>query len=158
MDKKKYEIYEMADILHQAADLYQSSTIPIDYGTGEKYTSVEAHMLKYIIDHPGLTGTQLSKDWDKSKAAISKMMKKLEDKNLIRKETAYDSEKKQLYYATEKGIDVHNHHLIYDNKAFGVPYHKLVDIFGEEQVQMAFQIFETYVQHRRERPYRAKND
>ena len=43
---KTYSIADMADILHQASILYTASNIPTDYGTGEKYTSVEVHMLK----------------------------------------------------------------------------------------------------------------
>ena len=79
----KYSIARMADILHQASLLYMASNIPIDYGTGLEYTSVEVHMLEYVIDHPGKTVTELSLDFDKTKAAISQMMKKLEEKELI---------------------------------------------------------------------------
>lgn len=78
-----YKIADMADILHQASMLYLSSNLPIDYGTGETYTSVEVHMLKYIVDHPGKTVTDLSLEWDKTKAAISMMMKKMEQKELL---------------------------------------------------------------------------
>ena len=53
MTEKPNRTAEMADILHQASMLYMASNFPIDYGTGTKYTSVEVHMLKYIIDHPG---------------------------------------------------------------------------------------------------------
>ena len=79
-----YSAADMADILHRASMLYTASNIPIDYGTGEKYTSVEVHMLKYIIDHPGKTVTDLSQEWDRSKAAISQMLKRMEEKGLIK--------------------------------------------------------------------------
>ena len=78
-----YSAADMADILHRAAMLYMASNLPTDYGTGDMYTSVEVHMLRYIIDHPGRTVTDLSQDWDKTKAAISQMMKRLEEKELI---------------------------------------------------------------------------
>ena len=67
MTEKPNRTAEMADILHQASMLYMASNFPIDYGTGTKYTSVEVHMLKYIIDHPGKTVTELSREWDRTK-------------------------------------------------------------------------------------------
>ena len=70
MTEKPNRTAEMADILHQASMLYMASNFPIDYGTGTKYTSVEVHMLKYIIDHPGKTVTELSREWDRTKPAI----------------------------------------------------------------------------------------
>ena len=50
---EKHTISEKADIMHRSSSLYMASNIPIDYGTGEMYTPVEVHMLKYIKDHPG---------------------------------------------------------------------------------------------------------
>ena len=114
-----FDIAEMADILHQVSMIYVSSNIPIDYGTGEKYTAAEVHMLKYIVDHPGETVTSLSQNWDKTKAAISQMLKKMEQKHLIRHTSAPDSLKKQLYYATESGKELDQAHRHYDSVIFG---------------------------------------
>ncbi len=156
MAGKRYEVYETADILHQASSLYLAANIPIDYGTGIKYTPVEVHMLKYIIDHPGKNVTQLSRDWDKSKAAISQMLKKMEAKELIWKESAPDSEKKQLYYATEKGIALNKAHIHYDQVVFSNTCAGLKDKFSEDEINLAFQVLEEYIQLRRRKHYRSK--
>ena len=100
MTEKPNRTAEMADILHQASMLYMASNLPIDYGTGTKYTSVEVHMLKYIIDHPGKTVTELSREWDRTKPAISQMLKRMEQKGLISWTTEPGNNKKQLYHRT----------------------------------------------------------
>ena len=46
--RKNYSNVEAVDILHQVANLYISTKIPQDYGTGEEYTSVEVHTLRTI--------------------------------------------------------------------------------------------------------------
>ena len=55
---KEYSNAEAVDIIHQVANLYISTKVPRDYGTGEEYTSVEVHTLKHIADNPGITVTE----------------------------------------------------------------------------------------------------
>ena len=81
--RKNYSNVEAVDILHQVANLYISTKIPQDYGTGEEYTSVEVHTLKHIADNPGITVTELARHNGKTKGAISQILKKIEDKGLI---------------------------------------------------------------------------
>lgn len=150
-----YTIADMADILHQTSSLYMASNIPIDYGTGEKYTSVEVHMLKYIIDHPGKTVTDLSREWDKSKPAISQMLKKLETKDLIRRGPAPDSDKKQLYYGTQKGLELNQSHMNYDSVVFAQTIDLLEESCSKEEIGLCFHVLEEYNQARRKKHYRS---
>ncbi len=157
MSKSNYTVAEMADVLHQAASLYMAScAIPIDYGTGELYTAVEVHMLKYIIDHPGKNVTALSREWDKTRAAISMMLKKLESKGLISHETAPDSLKKQLYFATAKGLALNTAHCLYDERVFGESVGALREIYSEDDLQHCFKFLVDYAEVRRRKHYRAK--
>lgn len=158
MKKYNYSIADMADILHQASSLYMASNIPTDYGTGDKYTSVEVHMLKYIIDHPGKTVTDLAKEWDKTKAAISQMMKKLEGKDLIMKKAAPDSHKKQLYFATSKGIELNETHLKYDSVVFAETINLLKETCSEDEIMLCFHVLKKYSSARRRKHYRAPLD
>lgn len=150
-----YAVAEMADILHQAASLYMTSNIPIDYGTGELYTSVEMHMLKYIIDHPGKNVTNLSLEWDKTKAAISQMLKKMEQKDLIYYKPAPDSYKKQLYYATAKGRELHKAHTDYDTRVFGKTIDLLRETCSDEEINLCFHVLQEYANARRKKHYRS---
>lgn len=152
----KYSIARMADILHQASLLYMASNIPIDYGTGLEYTSVEVHMLEYVIDHPGKTVTELSLDFDKTKAAISQMMKKLEEKELIERHEAPDSRKKQLYFATEKGQRLNAAHLYYDTNVFGKTLDLMRERCSTEEINTCFHVLEEFAIARRHKHYRSK--
>ncbi len=150
-----YSAADMADILHRAAMLYTASNIPIDYGTGEKYTSVEVHMLKYIIDNPGKTVTDMSQDWDKTKAAVSQMMKRMAEKGLIAWREAPDSKKKQLCFATAKGVELNERHLEYDDKVFGKTLELLGETCSREEIAVCFHVLEEYTKARRRKHYRS---
>jgi len=151
-----YNIADMADILHRAASIYMSANLSIDYGTGVKYTPIEVHMLKYIINHPGKSTTELSRDWDKTKAAMSQMMKKLEQKGLVHYKAAPDSEKKQLYYATEKGLKLNEAHSRYDTKVFGKTLELLKEKCSKDDIEQCFHVLEEYIQCARQKHYRSK--
>ena len=146
---------DMADILHRASMLYMASNLPIDYGTGEKYTAVEVHMLRYIIDHPDRTVTDLSQSWDRSKAAISQMLKRMEEKDLVAWREAPDNKKKQLYFATAKGMDLHQKHLEYDERVFGGTLELLGEVCSQEEIAICFHVLEAYTQVRPKKHYQS---
>ena len=58
--KKTFNDIEAADVLHQVSNLYVSTKTSQDYGTGEEYSSVEVHLLKAVVDHPGITPSELA--------------------------------------------------------------------------------------------------
>ena len=155
---KHYTNADRADILHQASQLYMASNIPIDYGTGELFTPVEVHALKYIIDHPGKTVTELSRDWDKAKASVSQMMKKLEDKGLITRLPSPDSRRKQLYTATDQGIALNELHRAYDERVFGTTLAPLFERYSEDEIDACFRMLSEYCLARRRKHYRSQNE
>ena len=156
MTEKPNRTAEMADILHQASMLYMASNLPIDYGTGTKYTSVEVHMLKYIIDHPGKTVTELSREWDRTKPAISQMLKRMEQKGLISWTTEPGNNKKQLYHATEQGIQLHSAHTENDTNVIGQTHDKLRETCTEDHNQKSNNLLNEKTKARRRKHYQAK--
>lgn len=153
---KEYSVADMADIMHRASALYMASNIPIDYGTGEQYTPMEVHMLKYIIDHPGKTVTELSLEWDKTKAAISQMLKRMAAKGLIRWGDAPDSRKKQLCFATPKGEGLDRLHQDYDTEVFGKTLSMMRDGCSEEELALCFHVLEEFIKARQKKHYRSR--
>lgn len=150
---EKYTIAEKADIMHRASSLYMASNIPIDYGTGELYTPVEVHMLKYIKDHPGKNVTQLSEEWDRSKAAISQMLKKMEQKELIYKKNPVDNFRKQCFFVTEKGDALCECHKDYDTKVFGETLRMLEELCTDDEINICFSVLEKYTRVRQKKHY-----
>lgn len=151
-----YTNAEKADILHQASLLYMASNIPIDYGTGEKYTPVEVHALKYVLDHPGKTTTDLSHDWDKTKASVSQLMKKLEEKGLVERHADPASRRKQLYFGTAIGCILNECHRRYDEETFGSTLSPLYEKYTDQQLDFCFEVLAAYCDARRRKHYRAE--
>ena len=146
MTEKPNRTAEMADILHQASMLYMASNLPIDSGTGTKY----------IIDHPGKTVTALSREWDRTKPAISQMLKRMEQKGLISWTTEPGNNKKQLYHATEQGIQLHSAHTEYDMNVFGQTLDYLRETCSDEEIETCFHVLKEYTKARRRKHYQAK--
>lgn len=149
-NNKHYDNVEAVDILHQVSNFYVSTKTPIDYGTGELYTSVEVHMLKYIADHPGITVTELAIDYGKTKGAISQMLKKIEDKGLIYREQDTTNDNRMLIYVTEKGELLDFVHRKYDMVSFGESMDQVRALYSEEEIDLAFDILETWLNVRRQ--------
>ena len=56
-----------------------------DYGYGLLINMVEVHTLTMIADQPGITVNELSKQWRRTKGAVSQNVTKLSRKGLIKK-------------------------------------------------------------------------
>ena len=101
---RKYDNVAAIDLLHQVSSMYTGTKKPHDYGTGDTYTSVETHIVKCIADHPGITLTQLAYDYAKTKGAISQILKKLVEKDLIlQKPSDEPGDKRVFLYLSPPG-------------------------------------------------------
>ena len=49
-----------------------------EYGNGESYTATEVHFLKYVVENPGISAIELAHSWNKTRAAATQMLTKLE--------------------------------------------------------------------------------
>lgn len=107
--------YLKADLLYEFvvkySDMMQQSH---DYGSGEMLNMIESHMLTYIDQNPGITVTQLSKMWNRTKGAISQQVKKLEANGYIQKVRHESNGKLILLYTTPNGKKLSAAHMHYD--------------------------------------------
>ena len=149
-NEKIYSNVEAVDILHQVANLYISTKVPQDYGTGEEYTSVEVHTLKRIADYPGITVTELARDNGKTKGAISQILKKLEGKSLVYREADPNNDNKAHLHLTDKGAVLDAAHRRYDEVSFGESMNQVRAKFSDEDVDITFRVLETWLDVRRE--------
>lgn len=147
--KKSYNNVEAVDILHQVSNFYISTKVPHDYGTGEAYTSVEVHTLKHIADHNGITVTEISRDYGKTKGAVSQILKKVEGKGLIYRKVDPENENRFHLYLTEKGKELDEAHRRYDEVGFGESMDLVRDEFSEDEIDTAFSVLECWLDIRR---------
>lgn len=141
-----YDYFESSDIIHRMADICMSSGKPHDYGNGELHTSAELHMLKYIVDHPGITSTEFARNWNKTRGAVAQMMEKMERAGLIYHGKDASNGRKAPLFPTEKGLELNELHRAYDTREFGRVYRQLAEKFSEEAVQTTLRILQEYVE------------
>ena len=82
--------------------------------TEENLTSTDAHTLKHICQNPGVTISEITEYWGKTKGTVSAQISRLEEKNLVRKEKDSINAKKTHIYPTETGIRTNESHMKFD--------------------------------------------
>ena len=147
---KRYGNVEAVDILHQVASIYISTKTPQDYGTGEFHTSTEVHMIKHIADNPGITVTELARDYGRTKGAISQILKKVEGKGLVCRKADPGNDNRAFLYLTLAGETLDQAHRSYDEVKFGESMNMVRGQFSPEEIDTAFQVLETWLDARRE--------
>lgn len=148
--KEQYSAYQLAEIANrwfQLQSIYEKKQN--DYGTGELYTSTEAHTVTLIEDHPGITVTQIAEETFRTKSAVSQMVSKLEAKGLIRREQNPRNAKQQLLYVTEKGLELSRCHKQYDEVM--IPLKDLIALYGPESVSKFSDIIQYVNSHMQKR-------
>lgn len=86
-----------------------------DYGAGPELTMVEVHILTQISDKPGITVTELARDWNRTTSAISQTIRKLLKQKLITRENSETNGKIYHLYTTNLGEEITLAHKRYDN-------------------------------------------
>lgn len=139
----KYNYYQMADIVERMVSMNATNT-PIDYGNGEFYNSKEVHTLSYIVDHPGISASEIAHDWNRTKGAVSQIVKKLEEKGLIFRQKKHGNDKTVCLYVTEKGMELDRVHRAYDARHYKAYLEMLENHFTEEEIETAFAVMERW--------------
>lgn len=140
----KYDSYKMSTIV-ELMNAHNTFTEARDFGTGEKYHTVEIHIMSYIADNPGITVTELACDWNRTKGAISQIIKKLETKDLIFRQKDRGNNKNVYLYVTEKGKILDEAHKKYDNKNYKDFLNELQKHYSEKKIQELFEMLETWI-------------
>ena len=148
-EKKTYNNIEASDLLHQVSNLYVSTKTSQDYGTGEEYSSVEVHLLKAIVDHPGITPSELADFSGRTRVAVSQILKKLESKGLLSRKILTDPAGKVQLCLTKKGRELDYQHRMYDEVHFGETMDIVRREFSQEEIDTAFRVLEGWLQARR---------
>lgn len=144
MCKRAYTPYEMSTIIERMSAM-NSITEARDYGTDEKFHAVEVHILSYIAEHPGISTTEIARDWNRTKGAVSQIIKKLERKNLIYKSKEEGNKKRVCLYVTEEGKKLDMAHQEYDSRNY-INFLKIVkEYYTDEQIQEAFQFMDLWI-------------
>lgn len=134
-----------ADMLYEFVIMYHNYIYGQHTYEAENCNMMEIHTLTYIDDSPGITATQLSKIWHKSKSAISQTIKKLMGAGYVEKRYLENNEKTARLYVTEKGKRLSSVHKAYDVADITQTTAYLVEQCSEEDLEAFYRILEQYI-------------
>lgn len=134
-----------ADMLYQFVILYYNYIYEQHTYEAADFNMVEIHILTCIDDTPGITATELSRIWHKSKSAISQTLKKLIEGGYIEKRFKENNEKNAYLYVTEKGKLLSNIHKAYDVADITDTTAYLIDKCGEADFNAFYRVLEEYI-------------
>lgn len=109
-------------------------SIKKDYGTGDQMTMIEVHILTEINDNNGITVTQLAMNWNKTTSAISQVIKKLVEKQLIIRKINEQDAKSFNLIITQKGKEIVHFHKKYDILDIVKTKKKLLEKFSLDEI------------------------
>ena len=141
--KPHHTFYEMSDIMERMI-AQNSVNVPVDYGTGEKYNHVEVHVLSHVVDNPGISVTEVAQNWNRTKGAVSQIVKKLVQSGMIYKGKKEGNDKTLCLYATPKGQALDIKHREYDSRNYRNFIELMKKEVPEKDIYVMFQVMEVW--------------
>lgn len=144
IDNAYRKVTARANMLYEFVILYHNYIYSQHTYEAENCNMMEIHTLTYIDDCPGITATQLSKIWHKSKSAISQTVKKLIEAGYVEKRYMENNEKTARLYVTERGKRLSCVHKAYDVADITQTTAYLVEQCSEADLDAFYRIIEQY--------------
>lgn len=117
-----------------------------DYAqTGKLLNMTEIHDLTFIADNPGTTATIITNRTLRTRGSVSQCIKRLENMDLIRRESSPENAKILLLYTTSAGKELSNIHKASDVRSLNEMHKVLRNKFSEEEIDCFYQILEYLV-------------
>lgn len=134
------------ELYHFIISYYEYMNQPRDYdGSGELVSMVEIHLLTIIYDNPGITVSQLAKEWGTTKGAVSQNLKKLENRQFIYRQKESGNAKTVHIYPTENGERLSLAHKAYDNKDIIKTQQDLMKSCSAEEIDTFYKVVREYI-------------
>jgi DNA-binding MarR family transcriptional regulator len=140
MDRKK-ACEEIITLFIKLSNKYQAlEKIPVDYGIGKDLYHSERHMLDTIGDNPTLNVSELARSIGVTKGAISQVVKKLEEKQVVKRYKQAENEKEVFVDLTELGKVIYKRHK-QANKESIIPLHNELLKYSDDKVYFLIEMF-----------------
>ncbi len=136
---------EKADLLYQFVGLYYDYAMEQkDYGTGEKTCMAEAHILKTIAAHPGVTVTEIARQFNRTKSFVSQTVKRLCEMGFVERVSSRRDARVAELYPTEKGLALDRAHRRYDAHEVAATFEELAQYCTREEIETFFRVVAAY--------------
>ncbi len=141
----KYTHLEMSITNYRYCQLNaEAHKMPMDYGTGEFYSSAEVHSVLRIAGAPGITITEISRLSGRTKSAVSQIATRLENRGLICRRKGL---KRSIgLFITDKGQELCDAYNAYIQKQMPPYIQRYVERFGKENMENFYTIMNCMIQ------------
>ena len=119
--------------------------LPKDYGAETSLTAVEINTLKSIEANPGITVTELAAADDKTKGAVSQIVKKLEQRGYVFRKRCPVDGKRALLHVNEEGQRLSLLYKKYNLNDIKNTMDRLLEKCEVAEVDAFFKVIEIYV-------------
>ncbi len=149
MDKNKL-VYSIMDTLYELSrEISEYESIPRQYGTDDEIFMVEAHTINLIGENSSITISEIAKMSNKTKGAISQMVEKLINKEIVFKVKDSSDQRRVFLNLTEKGKRIFDYHKKLDEKEYSKIIKKL-NHFTYDEFETFYQIAQQMLEIMRE--------
>lgn len=116
-----------------------------NYGTAEKISMVEVHILTIVEDNPGITMSELAAVWGRTASAVSQSVTKIEKKGLVVRKRSEQNGKNILLYPTPAGIELSTAHKKYDCRDIADTRRLLLEHSTPEELDTFYKVLGHYI-------------
>lgn len=110
---------------------------------GDSYYEKEVHLLKYIIDNPEKTITEIAEKTSRTKSSVSQVIKRLVEKELISIEKDEIDKRKLIFLPTKKGLKLDLAHRKYDIEMAKF-LSKFLENYSEKDIEIFLELLGKY--------------
>lgn len=130
---KRYELFcELLKTMDEGVDaIDEYDSLLHDY-QGTILYQAESQIIKAVGDQPGITASELSREFHKTNSACSQLIRKLKKKEWIRQERNEKNNREYNLYLTDEGKVIYKKHEDFENACYERTYHMLDEISEEE--------------------------
>ena len=132
-------------MIQLASLLNRYASRPKYFGDGDYVSLIEIGILVYISSFPGVTNAILCEQFGRTKGAISQLIRKLEDKNYIQRDSNPEDAKSYLFYTTLKGMRLIQKINEKDMNDSNGTLMRLLQICPLEDIQTFFRMVDIYI-------------
>ena len=142
MEKERAKLLdELLNQIDRAYDLMEEyDSISRKYGEVILY-QVEAHLIKYIGEHPGTTVSDIAQDLNKTSSAASQMVKKLQTKGLIEQIKNEKNRRNTFLNLTSAGWSLYEAREKFEQHCYELTFEYLAE-FSEKEIEVVCRILD----------------
>ncbi len=118
----------------------------------QKLTVLEIRIIMLVKEHPGITATDIAKRWNRTRGAISQMLKKIEEKGFIYRVKSESNDRAVGLYVTDWGVEAVNEFTIRDFQDDTHIVGHLLEKCSEEELRAFYKVIGCYCQVLQEYP------